>query len=165
MNFIRLRDKHTLKILKLTKIKLKDLQLDWRDILARFEASNEETQKVAGLYQFLSILRPYYDCNNLLDVFEWFKGRYNLASEMTWFYIEKFVNLTPKTERSRLEKFLVILNEYFEMGGIKDMHLWRWLIRIMKKSHELDMSKKLDVLNNQLLKKFLRIQNKEKGST
>jgi len=45
------------------------------------------------------------------------------------------------------------------------MHLWRWLLRIKKKSQELDMSKQLDVLSNQLLKKFLQIQNKEKGSS
>jgi hypothetical protein len=41
MNFIRLKDKHTLKILKITKIKLKDFKLDWRDIIAKFEDSDE----------------------------------------------------------------------------------------------------------------------------
>ena len=96
-------------------------------------------------------------------MFDWFKGRYNLGSEMTWFYIEKFVNITSQTERPLLEKFLVLLEEYFELGGMKDMHLWRWLLRIKKKAHDLDMSKQLEVLTNQLLKKFLQIQNKEKG--
>lgn len=37
MNFIRLRDKHTLKILKVTKTKLKDFKLNWKDILTGFE--------------------------------------------------------------------------------------------------------------------------------
>jgi hypothetical protein len=41
MNFIRLKDKHTLKILKITKTKLKDLKLDWREIIAKFEESDE----------------------------------------------------------------------------------------------------------------------------
>jgi hypothetical protein len=108
----------------------------------------------------LSILRPYYDCNNVVEVFEWFKGKYNLGSEMTWFYIEKFVNITPQTDCALLGQFVVLLEEYFEMSGLKDMHLWRWLLRIKKKAHDLDMSKQMEVLTNQLLKKFMQIQNK-----
>ena len=37
MNFIRLRDKHTLKILKLTKTKLNGFKLSWKDVIAGFE--------------------------------------------------------------------------------------------------------------------------------
>jgi hypothetical protein len=51
----------------------------------------------------LSIMRPYYDCNNLIDVFEAFKGKYNIASEMTWFYVEKFANITPQTSSKLLK--------------------------------------------------------------
>jgi hypothetical protein len=84
---------------------------------------------------------------------------------MTWFYIEKFANITPQTSSELLKQFIVSLSEYFEMSGLKDMHQWRWLLRIKKKSHELDMSAETELLSNQLLKKFLQIQNKEKGST
>jgi HPt (histidine-containing phosphotransfer) domain-containing protein len=71
---------------------------------------------------------------------------------MTWFYIEKFANITPQTSSELLKQFIVSLSEYFEMSGLKDMH-------------QLDMSAETELLSNQLLKKFLQIQNKEKGST
>lgn len=96
---------------------------------------------MVGLYEFLTILRPYYSCNNLLEVFEWFKGKYNLASEITWFYIEKFINITQQTDRRLIEQFMVQLLEYFEMGGQKDMHTWRWLFRIKKKAPDLPMTR------------------------
>lgn len=69
MNFIKQRDQYSLKILKITRVKLKDYHLDWKKVLNKFEASQEETQKVTGLYEFLTLLRPYYDPNNLVDVF------------------------------------------------------------------------------------------------
>lgn len=160
LNFVRLRDKYTLKILKLTKITIKDYKLEWRDVLAKFESSLESTQKVAGLYEFLSILRRYYDCNNALEVLEYFKGRYSFSNEMTWFYIEKFAQITQHTDLKILRTFLTRLREFNEMEEMKDIYLWRWILRIKKKSPKLDLAPELELLSNQLLKKFLQIQNK-----
>jgi hypothetical protein len=160
LNFVRLRDKYTLKILKLTKITIKDLKLEWRDVLTRFETSFDATQKVAGLYEFLSILRPYYDHNNALEVLEYFKGRYSFENEMSWFYVEKFARITQHTETKILREFLTRLREFNEIEQIKDIYMWRWILRIKKKSPKLDLALELDLLSNQLLKKFLQIQNK-----
>lgn len=106
MNFVKQRDQHTLRILKITKVKLKDYHLDWKKVLSKFEASTEETQKVTGIYDFLNHLRPYYDPNNIVEVFEHFKGRYSLSVELSWLYMEKFINITVQTTDENLRKFL-----------------------------------------------------------
>lgn len=97
MNIVRRRDLYTLKILKLTSTKLKDYHLQWKEILSKFEKSFEETQKISGLYEFLSLIRQYFDPNALVDVLEHFKGKYRFSNEMTWLYMNKFISITAHT--------------------------------------------------------------------
>lgn len=80
LNFLRIKDKFTLKLLNITKTKLKGLTLNWREVIEKFESSSFETLKVAGFYDFLVLLRPYYNHNNALEVIDYFQGRYSFSS-------------------------------------------------------------------------------------
>lgn len=51
------------------------------------------------------------------------------------------------------------------MEELKDIHLWRWLLRIRKKRPSLDMAEEIEYLSNEIIKKFLIIHSKEKSSS
>ncbi len=52
-----------------------------------------------------------------------------------------------------------------EAEDVKDIHLWRWIVKLKKKAPLLNVEPEIKLLNGQLIKKLLQIQNKEKGDS
>ena len=118
---------------------------------------------MTGLYQFLRIVRDYYDDNNAMEVFDHFLGNYKFSDEITWIYMEHFVNLTKKTKPEIALQLLKRLRDLYHYDKVKDICYYRWLLRIKRKLPQLPLDEYLDDLNNEILNELILFHNDEKG--
>ena len=108
----------SLSILKQTKCKIENFRLDWKEVWENFLKKQPEIHynKEQNLPSFIKIIRTFFDENNALEVYEYFRTYYPTYKIS---FIHLFAHINAKTKPNIVGDYLKLMRNECEAGKVR----------------------------------------------